>query len=356
MLVAPLVPPGPAAVVDVMYAGRDGVRVGGVPTYHTLGAALAAAPVDGTAPYVIRIRAGRYREKRSVDRANVWLVGDGRATTVLTYDDAAGTRAAAGVTANGGLLGTRGSWTLRVTAPGFHAAHLTIENAFDFDANVRKADGDPTKLQGSQAVALALVDGSDRAILDDVRLLGHQDTFFANAGRARVHGSEIVGHVDFIFGAARVLFDSCDVISLDRGSATDNGYIAAPSTDAASPIGFLFVRSRLRKGSPTMPPNSVALGRPWHPSATPLTMSSAVFIDCWMDDHIGARGWDRMSSVDSATKVRYWFEPMNARFFEYRSTGPGAVPSPTRRVLGDGDARSYNAARVLGDWEPEMDR
>ena len=73
-----------------------------------------------------------------------------------------------------------------------------------------------------------------------------------------------------------------------------------------------------------------------------------MFVACWMDDHIGPRGWDRMSSVDSATKVRYWFEPANARFFEYRSTGPGAVASPTRRVLGEGDARSYTVVRVLG--------
>ncbi len=343
-------PPPAAAVVDARYAGRDGSGVDGTPTYHTIGAALAAAPTDGRA-YVVRVRAGRYREKRSVDRPNVSLVGDGRAATVLTYDDAAGTPGP-----GGGTLGTRGSWTLRVPAPGFRAAHLTIENAFDFDANARKPAGDSTKLQGTQGVALALVDGSDRAVLDDVRLLGHQDTFFANAGRAYVRGSEIAGHVDFIFGAGRVVFDSCDVVSLDRGSPAGNGYVTAPSTDAATPVGFLFVHSRLRKANPAMATNSVALGRPWHPSATPLAVGSAVFLDCWMDDHVGARGWDRMSSVDSATKVRYWFEPANARFFEWHSTGPGAVASPTRRVLGEGDVRSYTVGRVLGDWVPEVRR
>ena len=103
-----------------------------------------------------------------------------------------------------------------------------------------------------------------------------------------------------------------------------------------------------------MAPRSVALGRPWHPSATPSAMGSAVFIDCWMDDHIGEKGWDRMSSVDSTTKVRYWFEPANARFFEYRSTGPGAIASPTRRVLSDGDARTYTVDRVLDGWTPAV--
>ncbi len=103
-----------------------------------------------------------------------------------------------------------------------------------------------------------------------------------------------------------------------------------------------------------MAANSVALGRPWHPSATPNAVSSAVFLDCWMDDHITVAGWDRMSSVDSATMVRYWFEPALARFYEAGTTGPGAVASPTRRVLGPGDRRTYTIARTLGGWTPDV--
>jgi pectinesterase len=338
-----------AAIVDARFTGREGAAVNGVPTYRTLGAALAAAPADARAPHVIQLRDGRYREKLSVDKPHVWLIGQSRAGTVLTYDDAAGKPAP-----GGGTLGTRGSWTLRVTAPDFRAERLTIENAWDFPANARKAEGDPTKLAATQALALALTDGSDRAVLLDVRMTGYQDTFFANAGRVYLRGCEISGHVDFIFGAARAVFEECDIVSRDRGDPRNNGYVTAPSTDAASPIGFLFVRSRLRKERPEMAPNSVALGRPWHPSATPLAVSSAVFLDCWMDDHITAAGWDRMSSVDSATQVRYWFEPGVARFFEAGSTGPGAVASPTRRVLGPGDLRSYTIARTLGDWTPAV--
>jgi pectinesterase len=338
-----------SAVVDARHGGAEGARVGGVRTYRTLGAALAAAPAAAQTPHVIQLRDGRYREKLSVDKPHVWLVGQSRAGTILTYDDAAGTPAP-----GGGTLGTRGSWTLRVTAPDFRAERLTIENAWDFPANARKAEGDPTKLGATQALALALTDGSDRAVLLDVRMTGYQDTFFANAGRVYLRGCEISGHVDFIFGAARAVFEACDIVSRDRGDPRNNGYVTAPSTDAASPVGFLFVRSRLRKERSAMAPNSVALGRPWHPSATPLAVSSAVFLDCWMDDHITVAGWDRMSSVDSATQVRYWFEPEVARFYEAGSTGPGAATSPTRRLLGPGDRRSYTIARALGDWTPAV--
>jgi pectinesterase len=203
-------------------------------------------------------------------------------------------------------------------------------------------------------VALATTGASDRAVFDDVRLLGHQDTFFGNAGRHYFRRCVVAGHVDFIFGAGTVVFDDCDIVSLDRGSPTENGYITAPSTDATTPYGMVFYKSRLKKESPSMAPRSVALGRPWHPSATPAAVSSAIYLECWMDDHISPKGWDHMSSVDSTTKVRYWFEPGSARFLEYRSAGPGAIESPTRRVMSEGDARTYARTRVLGGWRPEL--
>ena len=345
----PVLAQAPAATlrVDAAYRGADGAVVDGMPLYRTIGAALAAAPAGANAPVIVVIRDGRYHEKLSVDKPFVSLLGQSRDGTVITYDAASDTR-----DAHGTPYGTRGSFTLRVTAPDFHAAHLTIENAFDFDANARKPEGDSTRFHNTQGVALATTGASDRAVFEDVRLLGHQDTFFGNAGRHYFHRCTVVGHVDFIFGAGTVVFDDCDIVSLDRGSTTDNGYIAAPSTDAASPFGIVFMHSRLTKGSPAPAPGTVSLGRPWHPSATPAAVPSAIYLDCWMDDHISGRGWEHMSSVDSTTRVRYWFEPGSARFLEYRSTGPGAIASPTRRVMSDGDARTYTLERILGGWLP----
>ena len=290
-----------SAIVDARYVGVDGARTAGLPTYRTLNAALRDAPGAAPAPWTIRLRAGHYREKVSIDKPNIRLVGAHRDSTVITWANAAGFP-----DRGGGTLGTRGSWTLRATVADFHATHLTIENAFDFDANARKADADTTKVQGTQGVALALTDRSDRVVLTDVALLGHQDTFFANAGRAYVRGSRIAGNVDFIFGNARLVIDSTDIVSLDRGSPDNNGYIAAPSTDVST-YGFLFLRSRLLKERATMAAASVALGRPWHPSADPRAIGQAVFVDCWMDNHIAPAGWDHMSSTVSVGGDRIWF-------------------------------------------------
>jgi pectinesterase len=71
-----------------------------------------------------------------------------------------------------------------------------------------------------------------------------------------------------------------------------------------------------------------------------------------MDDHIGEKGWDRMSSVDS-TGTRTWYEPADARFAEFGTKGPGAVASASRRVLTPDEAKRYTPAAVLDGWVPK---
>jgi len=334
------------AIVDARHAGADGDSVQGIPRYRSLGGALAHLPASSGRRTVIFVRNGRYREKLTIDRARLTIVGESRDSTILTYDAAADTPSP-----GGGTYGTRGSFTLRVVAPDFRAERLTIENSFDYVANAAKAEGDPTKLRNAQAVALMLDFGSDRTAFVDVRIVGHQDTLFPNAGRSWFYRCEVVGSVDFIFGAGQAVFEECDIVSRDRGSRDNNGIVTAPSTDVAQPHGFLFVRSRLGKEHPAMAPASVVLGRPWHPYGNPDAVGSAVFIDCWMDDHIGATGWGRMSSTDSLGG-RQWWEPEQARFYEFGTTGPGAVASPRRRRLSAREAATHTPDAVLRGWRP----
>jgi polygalacturonase len=338
----------PAAIVDAHFTGREGDTISGTPTYRSIGDALTQMPLNGGGRAIIFVRNGRYHEKLTVDRPRVSLVGESRDSTILSYDAAADTPSP-----GGGTYGTRGSFTLRIQAPDFRAENMTIENAFNYPTNAAKPDGDPTRLRNQQAVALMLDTGSDRATFVNVRISGYQDTLFPNAGRSYFYKCEILGHVDFIFGAGQAVFDSCDIVSRDRGSTTNNGYVTAPSTSISQPYGFVFIHCRLLKDRTSMAPNSVTLGRPWHPFADPDAVGSAVYIDCWMDDHIGAKGWDRMSSVDS-TGMRLWYEPESARFYEYGTRGPGAVTSPTRRVLSAAEAARYTPANVLRGWIPAL--
>ncbi len=91
--------------------------------------------------------------------------------------------------------------------------------------------------------------GSDRATFVNVKITGYQDTLFPNSGRSYFAQVRGVGHVDFIFGAGQAVFDDCDIVSRDRGSKTNNGYVTAASTDVGQPYGFLFLRQPPEEGT-----------------------------------------------------------------------------------------------------------
>lgn len=342
------------AVVDATYSGPQGEQIDGLPTYRNIQAALDAAPNMAREPYRIAIRAGRYHEKIVVKKPHIAFVGQDRDHTVLTYD-----AVAEATSPDGRPWGTSGSGTLIVKAPDFSAENMTIENSFDYTANRLRRPGDAGWIRNPQAVAVMTDNGADRSLFRNVRISGHQDTLYVDAGRSYFYRSIIAGHVDFILGAGQAVFEDCDLITLYRPDATPIGWVAAPSTQIGDHYGMVFLHSRLLRESNAVPAHSTLLGRPWHPTtsfadgryADPNAIGSAVFVDCWMDEHISAEGWDAMGGT-GRDGTRVMFSPQDARFFEYRSSGPGALVSDKRRQLSDAQAADYTLPKILGDWQP----
>lgn len=312
----------------------------------TLAAALEGAPTHSTKPYRIFLKRGRYHEKLIVSKPNIHLIGEDRERTVITFDAASDTR-----DPQGNPYGTRGSFTIKITAPGFRAENITFENGFDYMGNLAKDTTDPSKFRNPQGVAVHLDDASDQAVFQDCTIRGNQDTLFPNAGRSYFENCTISGNVDFIFGAGTAVFKECDIVSMDRGRARDNGYITAASTHIHQPYGFVFLGGRLMKGSADMAIGSVHLGRPWHPAADSTAVGAVVFINTWMDDHISDAGWVRMSALNSKGD-RIWFEPADARLFEHASHGPGARRTTGRRQLPPAELPKYTIARIFNGWIP----
>src|SRR4051794_35868718 len=85
------VAPQYAAVVDSKFSGKDGDSINGAPQYHSLGAALTGLTANGGPRTVIFIRNGRYREKLTIDRPRITLLGESKNGTILTYDAGADT-------------------------------------------------------------------------------------------------------------------------------------------------------------------------------------------------------------------------------------------------------------------------
>jgi pectinesterase len=329
---------------------RDGRPVGGVPGYATLAAALDAAPENGTRPFRIYVPNGEWRGRSVVTKPFVQLIGESRNAAVIVTN----------ASRRDIQPGERATAAILVRAPDFQAAHLTIANDFDYVRNMpAPVDFDRTGATGAQAQALMLDDGSDRAYFQNVRFTGYQDTLWLAVGLALFRECEISGCTDFIYGGSRALFERCDIISRLRPGQDFNGFIAAPDTDVEQPYGLVFSDCTLRKES-GVAAHTVALGRPWrHPRkiagvtyGLDRAVGQAVFIRCWMDDHIVPEGWYRMHYT-TKDGGRAFMEPEEARFFEYDSRGPGAgVVSSRRRVLTSEQAARFTPANILESWKP----
>ncbi|GAA1175318.1 hypothetical protein GCM10009674_09900 [Nesterenkonia xinjiangensis] len=279
------------------------VALDGSGDYGSIGAAVGAAwranrPVD------IDIKPGVYEEV-----VRIWPGMEGitlRGATgdpedvVISYDLAAGQEKF-----YGGTFGLTGSPTVAVLAEDVTLQSLTIENAYDEEEH-----------GPSQAVTLRTA--ADRVILDDVRLLGNQDTFLADtpsrdeSARVYMRDSYLEGDVDFLFGGATAVVENSQIHSLDRGDELNNGYVGAPATHPGSP-GFLILHSTFTSDAAE---GTVHLGRPWHPSSNPDVEPSMIVRDSELGAHIATPAWADMGGHS-------WEESLLA---EYGNAGPGAVP------------------------------
>ncbi|MET0357679.1 MAG: pectinesterase family protein [Cellvibrio sp.] len=324
------------------------------PVYTTVQAAIDAAPEQSSKPFRIYIANGTYFEKLVITKSNLQILGEDSQKTRLVFNDYAGK-----ATEPGKTLGTPATATLTVRAKDISIKNLTIENSFDFLSNDARTNEDPARVSGAQAVALFIDIPSDKVLVRNVSLLGYQDTLFVNSGRSWFDKVFIAGNVDYIFGNGNAVFTESEIKTVARGKAnTPHGFVTAPSTQITSEYGLTFLNCRLTRDA-SVPDNSVPLGRPWHPTTTfsdgryadPNAIGKSVFINTWMDAHITTDGWYSMSGTQKEGG-RKSFLPEDARFFEYKSTGPGAFVNTKHRQLTDEEAKLYTLPIIFGDWQP----
>lgn len=338
----------------------DGQPKDGVPGFATLAEAIATAPADGARPFRIRVPRGEWRMRALVDKPNIHLIGDGADVSRIVFNNRQGD-------VQPDPFKPYGCSTIVVIAPGFAARDLTIDNDYDWISPVTGPRDGQNGSSGRQADALRLAAGSDRAFLSHVRLTAFQDTLWTDSGRSLFRDCEITGCVDFIYGAGQAVFERCTVVSRVGRPGGENGtaaaaelksFITAPSTQKTQAYGLVFFDCRLTK-EPGVAPGSVALGRPWKPTKTLPdgnrhydvdAVGQAVFLRCWMDDHVVHDAWTAMGGhVNDGYEM---IQSEGARFFEYKSTGPGAGPaSARRRILSDADAAAFTPQAVLAGWD-----
>ncbi len=301
----------------------------GTADFRTVQEAINAAPEDGS---VIQIKPGLYREVIAVNKPFIELRGQGSSPeqVTLSYDLSAGTAG-----------GTGKSGTVTVNGDDFTASNLTIENTF--------SRGKPLTHEGSQAVALRV--NGDRAIFRHVRLLGYQDTLYANSkhcqtdkgpcvpARQYFEDCYIEGNVDFIFGDAMAFFERCQIHGLAHSSVM---FTAQSKHYAEEQSGYVFDHCLL-----TAEPGAkvIYLGRPWR------AYSTVVFLNTKMDAHITPAGWSEWEHDGKKSLPTVYYA-------EYNSSGPGASAAardPHAHQLSAAEAAKFTAPKFLagGDgWNP----
>lgn len=267
----------PAPLADLAGAPPDAVVRPG----ESVQAAIDRAPALGgnsTRRWIIHIEPGTYRGPLCIkDKVPLALVGTAldAAAVVLVDNRFSGKPKGEQTPAHPCIpelgkatIGTGGSTTLLVQSPDVQLISLTIAN--DAMDGVRRGEPYPPGVGesgGAQAVALTLA--GDRIQLENVRLLGHQDTLFARRAapgqpaRQLIRHSLIAGDVDFIFGNAVLVIEHSTILTrAHRRTPGHGGIILAPSTAPDVGQGFLVTHSRL-VGEPGIAPGATAIGRAW---------------------------------------------------------------------------------------------
>ena len=280
-----------------VYAGGSGTG-----HYSTVQAAVNALPSNGG---IVEVEPGTYTEQVTISKPGVSLIGQGSsASATIISDDLSASEAGSDVK----------SATVIVTsaAINFYFQNIQIQNLYTQDGNTE-----------TQALALAI--NGDRAVGRNVRLIGRQDTFYAGANgcssttcsdptRVYLYGSYIEGNVDFIFGDAALVLDTCTIQLDEHGSLGGEATITAQNNRSSSDAylsGFVFYNSTITSNPSTGMTNGY-LGRPWG------VYSINVFINTNMQAPINTAGWIEWEPGTTDYLATSYYA-------EYGSTGAGAA-------------------------------
>ncbi|XP_019176918.1 PREDICTED: pectinesterase-like [Ipomoea nil] len=284
------------------------VAADGSGKYRTVSEAVAKAPERSSRRYVIRIKAGLYKENVDVPitKTNIMFVGDGRISTVI----AASRNVVDGST-------TFHSATVGVVGARFFARDITFQNTAG-PAN-------------QQAVALRV--GSDQSAFYRCNVIAYQDSLYVHSNRQFFVNCYVVGTIDFIFGNSAVVFQDCDIHARRPGPQQKNIVTAQGRMDRNQNTGIVIQKSRIG-ATPDLRPFQkefpTFLGRPWMEYSRTVIMQSSI------TDVIDPAGWDIWDGNFALNTLVYR---------EYNNTGAGADTS--RRVNWKGFKVITNSAEVV---------
>ncbi|CAI0626771.1 unnamed protein product [Linum tenue] len=239
----------PAGVPADMVVAQDGSG-----QYKSIMQAISAIPKKHKTPFVIKVKAGVYKEHVLIPKYadGIVMIGDGPTKTRVTGSK----NFAAGVQ-------TSDTATFAVVAPNFVARNMGFENT--------------AGPEGHQAVAYR--SRSDNSVLYNCAFDGYQDTLYAQAYRQFYRDCTITGTIDFVFGTATTVLQNCKLIVR---KPLPNQACIVTAEGKKDPNGDSAI---VLQGCHITHTNKAYLGRPWKEYSTTIVMNSI------LDDLIAPEGW-----------------------------------------------------------------
>nr|GMC55787.1 pectinesterase [Ipomoea batatas] len=287
----------------------------GTGNFRTVSEAIRAA--SGRQRFVIYVKSGVYKEKIRCSKDGITLIGDGKYSTIITWDNSVG-----------GGSSLSGSASFAITGDGFIAKDIGFQNTAGPGAN--------------QAVALMVA--SDHSVFYRCSISGYQDTLYALSLRQFYRECDISGTVDFIFGNAAAVFQACNLLL--RRPRSYNVILANGRTDPGQNTGFSVQNCKITAGPDLSPAKNSYLGRPWKPYSRAVVMESDI------DGAISARGWIEWPGTSSSSLGELYFG-------EYANVGArgglgGRVGWPGFHAMGKEEAEKFTVAKFIdgNSWLP----
>jgi pectinesterase len=309
-----------------VYVSKDGEG-----DYLTVGDAFEyAESLPAEEPVTIIVKNGRYFEKLHLKKPNVTLIGEDAQKTIIENNSAAKDENLVGVENS-----TYKTATVHIEegSDGFRCKNISFVNS----AGIGKFVGQ----------ALAMYVDCDRAVFENCRFIGNQDTLLCapnhvdydnninKYNRNYFRDCYIEGNVDFIFGGATAVFDNCEIFCRIRENQ-NKSYVTACCTPKTSPFGFVFLDCTICGDADK---KSVYLGRPWRDYA------KATFVRCTVTDVLHDeifRTWN-----DTTKHTTSCYEICNCKDMDTSNIADWCY------VLGDEEEADYTLEKIFGDWLPE---
>ncbi|KAG7949045.1 hypothetical protein I3843_13G039800 [Carya illinoinensis] len=271
---------------------NDTVTVGlyGKDNFTSINEAIAFAPNQskpGDGYFIIYAREGYYQEYVVVPKhkKNIMLIGDGINRTVITGNHSV---------IDGWT--TFNSSTFAVSGDRFVAVDVTFRNT-----------AGPEKHQ-----AVALRSNADLSTFYRCSFEGYQDTLYAHSLRQFYRECDIYGTVDFIFGNAAAVFQSCNIYARKPLANQKNSLTAQGRSDPDQNTGISIHNCTIEAAPDlAMALNSTLnyLGRPWR------VYSRTVYMQSYIGSLIHPVGWLEWNGTVGIDTLYYG---------EFENYGPGA--------------------------------